>query len=98
MAGCVGPEGYLRQQKAILERPDSLSLLPKIAVPTLVGVGDCDLLTPPEEAMRIHEGVAGSSLHIFAACGHLPPLERSQETTDLLREWLMKEQSRQQAI
>lgn len=80
MGGRVGAEGSLRQQEAILGHQDSLALLPQIVVPTLVGVGDADLLTPPEDAVRIHEGVAGSSLHIFAACEQLPPLELSQET------------------
>jgi len=88
MASRVGAEGFLRQQEAILNRHDAIPLLSEISVPTLVGVGDADCLTPPDEALRIHQGIAGSSLHIFAACGHLPPIERPQETTALLRQWL----------
>ncbi len=88
MAGRVGGEAFLRQQQAILGRPDSRPGLAGIRVPTLVAVGDLDRLTPPAEAQAIHEGVAGSTLHVFADCGHLPAMERPDETTALLRAWL----------
>jgi len=88
MAGRVGGEAFLRQQQAILGRPDSRPDLAGVRVPTLVAVGDLDRLTPPAEAQAIHEGVAGSTLHVFADCGHLPAMERPDETTTLLRAWL----------
>lgn len=88
MAGHVGPEAFLRQQAAILGRPDSRPLLAQISVPTLVAVGDTDQLTPPSEAREIHAGVAGSRLHVFERCGHLPPMEQPAETSALLRAWL----------
>lgn len=88
MAGRVGGEAFLRQQQAILGRPDSRPGLADIAVPTLVAVGDLDRLTPPAESQAIHDGIAGSSLHVFADCGHLPAMERPAETTALLRAWL----------
>ncbi len=88
MAGRVGGEAFLRQQQAILGRPDSRPDLAGVRVPTLVAVGDLDRLTPPAEAQAIHEGIAGSTLHVFADCGHLPAMERPDETTALLRAWL----------
>lgn len=88
MAARVGGEAFLRQQTAILGRPDSRPTLASIAVPTLVAVGDSDVLTPPAESEEIHAGVAGSRLHVFAACGHLPPLEQPAAVNGLLRNWL----------
>ena len=88
MAGRVGSAAFLRQQQAILGRPDSRPLLPEIRVPTLVGVGDSDVLTPPAEALEIHLGIATSTWHLFRGCGHLPPLEQPEETTRVLRGWL----------
>jgi pimeloyl-ACP methyl ester carboxylesterase len=88
MAERVGGEAFLRQQEAILSRPDSRPVLAQIAVPTLVAVGDSDVLTPPAEARLIHEGIGGSTLHVLATCGHLPALERPAESTALLRGWL----------
>ncbi len=88
MAARVGGPAFLRQQRAILGRPDSCPLLPSIAMPTLVAVGDSDQLTPPAESRAIHEAIPGSRLHVFDDCGHLPAMERPDETTALLRAWL----------
>lgn len=88
MAARVGGPAFLRQQSAILGRPDSRPLLASITVPTLVAVGDSDQLTPPAESQAIHAAIAGSRLHVFEACGHLPAMERPDETTALLRAWL----------
>ncbi|WCM25783.1 alpha/beta fold hydrolase [Sphingomonas sp. QA11] len=88
MAERVGGDAFLRQQKAILGRADSRPLLADIAVPTLVAVGDGDVLTPPGEAEDIRRRVAGARLHRFRDCGHLPALERPDETTAVLCDWL----------
>jgi pimeloyl-ACP methyl ester carboxylesterase len=88
MAGRVGGEAFLRQQQAILTRPDSRPTLAGITVPTIVAVGDGDLLTPPAASQAIHEGIAGSTLHVFENCGHLPAMELPEETSALLRGWL----------
>ncbi|MFL6587853.1 MAG: alpha/beta fold hydrolase [Luteimonas sp.] len=88
MASEVGANGYLRQQAAILGRPDSESVLASIEVPTLIVVGEEDRLTPPVEAEAMHAGIAGSTLHRLEMCGHLPPLERSDEMSNLMRAWL----------
>ncbi len=88
MAERVGADAYRRQQHAILSRPDSRPLLPAVSVPTLVAVGDGDRVTPIAKAREIHAGIAGSALHLFEDCGHLPALEKPEETSALLREWL----------
>jgi pimeloyl-ACP methyl ester carboxylesterase len=88
MAERVGGDAFLRQQKAILGRPDSRPLLASIHMPTLVAVGDSDELTPPEEAEVIRRGIADASYHVFGRCGHLPAMEHPSMTTALLRGWL----------
>ncbi|WP_129647793.1 alpha/beta fold hydrolase [Peristeroidobacter agariperforans] len=90
MAKRVGGDAFLRQQNAILNRPDSRPLLASIDVPTLVAVGDSDILTPPEDAEEMHRQIAGSTYYVFAACGHLPPMEAPEETSKLLRRWLLE--------
>ena len=91
MAERVGAQAFLRQQKAILTRPDSRPVLASITVPTLVVVGADDLTTPPDAARAIHDGIAGSTFEILPDCGHLPALEEPRRTTALLREWLSLE-------
>lgn len=88
MARDVGADGYLRQQAAILGRADAVPLLAQIEVPTLIVVGEQDRLTPPVEADAMHDGIAGSTLHRLQVCGHLPPLEQPDATSNLLRTWL----------
>lgn len=88
MAHRVGADAYIRQQEAIIGRPDSRPLLPAISVPTLVAVGDSDALTPPEVAREMADTIEGARLHIFERCGHLSTMERPQEATHLMREWL----------
>ena len=89
MAREVGADGYLRQQAAILGRPDSQPVLATIEVPTLIVVGEDDRLTPPAEAVAMHAGIPGSTLHRFETCGHLPPLERPDALSSLMRDWLL---------
>lgn len=45
MAAAVGKEGFVRQQLAIIERPDYRPLLKSIVVPTLIVVGESDEIT-----------------------------------------------------
>ncbi len=57
-------------------------------MPTLVAVGAEDRLTPPPMAAEIAGLIPGARLVRIPGCGHLPPLERPEETTALLRDWL----------
>jgi pimeloyl-ACP methyl ester carboxylesterase len=88
MAAAVGKEGFVRQQLAIIERPDYRPLLKSIVVPTLIVVGESDEITPPVESEEIHRGIPHSRLVVVPQCGHLPPLEQPQLTTLLLSRWL----------
>lgn len=90
MAKRVGRDAFMRQQKAILARPNSHSLLPSITVPTLVAVGDGDVLTPPAESVAIFRALPNPAFHLFHRCGHLPAIEQPEETTRVLRSWLSR--------
>ena len=88
MAARVGGSAFLKQQKAILERPDFRPTLPYITVRTLIAVGENDLITPVRDALEMQKLIPGSTLHVFAGCGHLPALESPRETSAVLRGWL----------
>jgi pimeloyl-ACP methyl ester carboxylesterase len=89
MAERIGREAFLRQQQAILHRPDSRPLLPGIAVPTLVAVGEQDQLTPPELSEEMAAAIPGARLVRVPQAGHLPPMEQPEVITGLMREWLL---------
>jgi pimeloyl-ACP methyl ester carboxylesterase len=84
----TGPEIFIRQQKAIMSRPDSRSSLGAVHCPTLVLVGNEDSLTPVSAARTIADGIAGSKLEIVQGCGHLSAMERPDAVTEALRTWM----------
>ena len=88
MAEATGIEAYLRQQQAILSRPDSRPSLATISCPTLVLVGEGDEATPPELAREIAAGIRGSRLVVIPDSGHLSTLEQPTAVTKALVEWL----------
>ena len=88
MAADTGAEAFVRQQRAILSRPDSRPLLASIRCPTLVMVGDGDELTPPELAKEICTGISGARLVVVPECGHLSTIEKPDAVNAALAEWL----------
>lgn len=89
MADEVGVDGFVRQQKAIMQRPDSRPVLAGLSIPVLVLVGAEDEITPVAEA-RDMAGLAGARarLAIVPGCGHLSTLEAPEAVTAELLRWL----------
>jgi len=69
-------EGVVGAAEAMRDRPDSTPLLKSIDVPTLVVVGDEDVITPPKEAQVLAAGIPGARLEVIPGSGHLSSLER----------------------
>jgi pimeloyl-ACP methyl ester carboxylesterase len=88
MAEETGVEAFLRQQQAIVGRPDSRPGLGAIKCPTLVLVGDDDQATPPELSREIAAGVPESRLVVIADSGHLSTLEQPERVTEALVAWM----------
>jgi pimeloyl-ACP methyl ester carboxylesterase len=83
-----GAEAYIRQQTAIMGRPDSRPLLPSLDMKTLIVVGDSDQLTPPAASREMAGGIPGAKLEVLPGCGHMSTMERPDRVTKLLVEWL----------
>ena len=90
MAERLGQDAYIRQQLAILNRPDSRPDLPSIKVPTLIGVGTEDTLTPPALAEEMASTVPHADIVRFAKSGHLPTMENPKAVADAVRNWLAR--------
>src|SRR5690349_1358881 len=84
----VGKDAYIRQQRAIMARPDSRPILPGVEIPTLILVGEGDAITPPEVAREMAEMIEWSSLVVIPGSGHLSSLEQPDPVTHALRMWL----------
>ncbi|WP_265942453.1 alpha/beta fold hydrolase [Dechloromonas sp. A34] len=88
MATSLGKEVFERQQRAIMGRPDSRPTLAAINCPTLVICGRDDLITPPELAKEIADGIKHAKLKLIEQCGHLATLDQPAEVSQLLVDWI----------
>jgi pimeloyl-ACP methyl ester carboxylesterase len=88
MAEDVGVEAFVRQQSAIMTRPDSRPTLTAIRCPTLVLTCDTDNMVPNELSQEMADAIAGARLVVLNDCGHLPQLERPEATAQALVEWI----------
>jgi pimeloyl-ACP methyl ester carboxylesterase len=84
MAEDTGPDAFVRQQTAIMNRVDSRPGLAAIPCPTLVLGGADDTLTPPDRAAEMMAAIPGARQVVVPKCGHLSPLERPQAVTEAL--------------
>ena len=89
MGDDVGPEAFVRQQTAIMSRPDSRPTLAAIECPTLVLSSDEDNTVPNSLSTEIAGGIPGAKLVVIPDCGHTTPWEQPQATADALVEWLL---------
>jgi 3-oxoadipate enol-lactonase len=85
----VQPAAYARQAHAYLQH-DASDRLSAIAAPTLVIVGEQDLLTPPWIAAEVAAAIGGARLEIVRGEGasHVVPLERPDDFNRLVIDFL----------
>lgn len=88
MAQEIGADGFMNEQRAIIDRADSRRLLVDIDVPTVVIVGRQDQVTPLPRSQEMAADIANSRLVVLEDCGHMSPLEKPVEVTEALRRWL----------
>lgn len=69
------------------DRPDQTASLSSIAVPTLVVVGELDVLTPLSESQAMTAAIPGARLVVVPGAGHLAPMERPRAVAAALGEF-----------
>lgn len=84
----AGPDQLIRQNRAIMSRPDARLHLPQVTCPTLVMCGDADQLTPPECSREIAALIPGADLVTIDHCGHMLTMERPDAVNTALLRWL----------
>ena len=85
------PEIFERQQRAGLERPDATAYLLQIACPTLVLCGRQDSWSPVSQHEQMARLIRGARLSLVEECGHMATVERPDEVTMALAQWLTAE-------
>jgi 3-oxoadipate enol-lactonase len=84
----MSPADIAQVQRGMAERPDSVSTLKTINVPTSLIFGEEDTLTLVSEGELIRNHISGSQLHVVAKAGHYAVWEQSAEVGKLLRQFV----------
>lgn len=84
-AAATPPESTLIDWRAA-DAFDRMADLGRIGVPTLVGTGTDDALTPRKYSEFMAARIAGSRLLVLDGAGHYFPLERPVQTAETLRQ------------
>ena len=87
MAG-TSPKGVAAALDALRNRSDFTPTLGQINLPTLIVVGEQDVITPPAGAKAMHTAIRGSVLEIIPGAGHVPPLEQPAAFGRVMRGFL----------
>lgn len=90
MAMSLGNKTFIRQQRAIAGRIDSIPSLSLITCPTLVLCGRDDAITPIGLHQEMVTEIEGAGLVIVDNCGHLSALEQPTRINEALTQWLTK--------
>jgi pimeloyl-ACP methyl ester carboxylesterase len=82
------PDSYAGQIRALLNRPEALSVLPTINVPTLLLSGSEDTWSPVSQHETMRRRIPHATLFEIHGAGHMAPFERPDAVALALREWL----------
>jgi len=83
-------DAYAAQVSAMLHRPEAMSVLRSISVPTLLLSGSDDAWSPVSQQQSIRRRIPHATLFEVLGAGHMAPLERPDSVAIALREWLLK--------
>jgi pimeloyl-ACP methyl ester carboxylesterase len=75
-------------------RPDRRGDLAKISVPTMVLVGEEDVITPPAVARSLAEAIPGARLELIPGAGHMAPYENPAAANAAIRRFLQSLEGR----
>jgi len=86
MTARLGAEVFLRQ--SALDRVDGHDVLAGYRDPLLIVCGANDCITPLAISEEMHALVPDSTLVVLPDCGHLAPMEKPDEVSAAMRDWL----------
>nr|WP_255440480.1 alpha/beta fold hydrolase [Caenimonas sedimenti] len=84
----AGAEQLIRQNRAVIARPDARTHLPQLRCPVLVVCGDSDVIAPPECSREIAQLVPQAQLELVPQCGHMLTMEQPEAVNAALLRWL----------
>ena len=88
MALDLGAEVFIKQSKALINRPDQTSTLGKLDIPTALIFGEEDQLCPPEYHHAMKGLIPHAKLFGIRKSGHMVMIEQTNQFNKALEEWL----------
>ena len=82
------PAGVSASQLGMAQRPDSSKLLGNIAVPTLLIVGQHDVISTAAEMHAMADAIPAAQFVEIPAAGHMTPMENPTATNTAIRDFL----------
>lgn len=79
-----------RQVRASLTRPEQVRYLWDIQQPVLLMCGDSDQWSPVSQHEEMLANLPNAELRVIEQCGHMLTLERAEEVSQLLLDWLLR--------
>jgi 3-oxoadipate enol-lactonase len=84
----ISAEDISLVQQGIAARPDSVADLKTINAPTLIAIGDEDVLSTVADGELMRQNIAGSQLKVIPKAGHYAPWEQPELVGKMLRQFL----------
>jgi pimeloyl-ACP methyl ester carboxylesterase len=84
----MSPQDISLVQRGMAERPDSVGDLKTINVPTLIVMGEEDVLSTVSDGELMRQTIAGSQLKVVPKAGHYAPWEQPELVGKILRQFL----------
>ncbi len=84
----TNPLGIAAAARGMAERADACPWLASIAVPSLVIVGEHDVISTAAEMQTVAAAIPGSQIAVLPNAGHMAPLENSTMTNAMMRGFL----------
>ena len=88
MAELCPPQTIEHALAAMRDRPDQSPHLSSITVPTLILVGDADVLTPPPVAQKMQQSIPKSELVVIKGSGHMSTMEQPAQVNQAISRFM----------
>lgn len=84
----AGADQLIRQNRAVIARPDARAHLPQVRCPVLILCGDADAIAPPEASREMARLMPHAQLEFVPRCGHMLTMEQPEAVNAALLRWL----------
>ena len=84
----MSPQDISLIQRGMAQRPDSVGDLKTINLPTLILMGEEDVLSTAADGELMRQSIAGSQLKMIPKAGHYAPWEQPEVVGKILRRFL----------